>query len=196
MRKPRSNLTGKKFGKLTVLEFVGNSRWRCACDCGGESVVYTANLNRGNTASCGCVKKITSSKRATVHGYSGTKIHRSWMNIKRRCLDPKYPSYKDYGAKGITIYAPWIKDIKAFAEHLGEPPSEEHSVDRIDNLKGYEPGNIRWADRWEQANNKTTNVKVVFQEQEFSSISAFCRWISSQCNIKPNYIKRELQKLL
>lgn len=196
MIKPRLNLAGKRFGKLTVVEFVGNSKWLCSCDCGGSNKVLTANLNRGNTTSCGCIRNITASKRATVHGYFGTKVYRSWMNIKRRCLDPNYSSYKDYGAKGITIYEPWIKDIKAFADYLGPCPSDDHSVDRIDNSKGYEPGNIRWADRWEQANNKTTNVKVVFQRQEFSSIAVFARWIASQCNVSAKDILRELQRNL
>jgi hypothetical protein len=194
MRKPRLDLYGKQFGKLTVLDFAGNSKWLCKCQCGNEVQIWTANLTRGNSKSCGCIRNIKASKRATIHGYFGTKVYRSWLNIKRRCLDSRYPSYKEYGAKGVTIYEPWINDIKAFADYIGEPPSEKHSVDRINNSKGYEPGNIRWADKWEQANNKTNNVKVIFQEQEFSSISAFCRWVASQCNIDKKHIEREFQR--
>lgn len=194
MRKPRLDLYGKKFGKLTVLDFIGNSRWRCACDCGGESIVMTANLNRGNTTSCGCIRNVSSSKRATKHGLFGTKVHRCWMNIKRRCLEPTYPSYKDYGAKGIKIYEPWAKDVTKFVEYIGHAPSEEHSIDRIDNSKGYEPGNIRWATKWEQANNKTNNVKVTFQGIEYPSIAVFARWISSQCQLSEKDFLRELQK--
>lgn len=196
MLKPRSNLTSKKFGKLTVLEFVGNSKWRCICDCGKETFVLTANLNRGNTTSCGCIRNISSSKRATKHGFFGTKVYRCWMNIKRRCLEKNYPSYKDYGAKGITIYEPWIKDIQKFVDYIGHAPSDEHSIDRIDNSKGYEPGNIRWADKWEQANNKTNNVKISFQGFEFTSISAFSRWVASQCNISKKDFEREFQKTI
>lgn len=196
MYKPRNDLSGKKFGKLTVSKFVGNSKWLCLCDCGNEATVLTANLNRNNTKSCGCIKKITTSKRATTHGLSGTKVYRCWLNIKRRCFEVNYPSYKDYGAKGITMYEPWAKDLTKFVEHIGHAPSEEHSVDRIDNSKGYEPGNVRWADKWEQANNKSNNVKVTFQGMEFSSISVFARWIASQCDLSEHEFKREFQRAI
>lgn len=196
MRKPRLDLVNKKFGKLTVIDFAGNSKWNCRCDCGNSTTVLTANLNRGNTTSCGCIRNIASSKRATKHGYFGTKVYRCWINIKRRCLDTKYPSYKDYGAKGIMIYEPWAKDIQKFVEYIGHAPSEDHSIDRIDNSKGYEPENIRWANKWQQANNKTNNVKVKFQGIEFSSISEFSRWIANQCEISPKHILRELQRRL
>lgn len=196
MRAYRSNLTGQKFGKLTVVEFIGNSRWQCLCDCGGVTSVITANLKRGNTRSCGCIKKQESNKRATKHGFYGTKAYKSWCSIKKRCTNPKDPAYKNYGAKGILLCNEWLNDPKAFCEYVGVAPSEKHSIDRVDNSKGYEPGNVRWADDYEQANNKTNNVKIEFQGQSFPSISDFVRWLAPQLNVNRVSLNREIAKLI
>lgn len=190
----RQDISSQKFGKLTTIEFVGDSRWRCLCDCGEYAIVYTGNLKRGNTKSCGCVKRQESNRRATTHGLSKTKAYKSWCSIKKRCTNPKDPAFKSYGGKGILLCDAWLNDPKAFCEYIGEPESKDHTIDRIDNSKGYEPGNIRWASDIEQANNKTNNVKIEFQGQKFTSISHFIRWLAPQLNVNEKSLQRELVK--
>lgn len=179
---PRVNLVGRRYGKLIVLSYDADSHWICACDCGGDSRVSTANLNRGDTKSCGCIRNHASSVRNTKHGLYGTKEYRAWTGIKRRCCEPNHPSYKDYGAKGVRLWEGWMNDPKAFCDHIGKAPSLRHSVDRIDNSRGYEPGNVRWATKWEQGNNKTNNRWVVFQGREMT-LAQLARYVADECGI-------------
>lgn len=198
MRKspPRTNLAGKRFGKLLVTNYVGGSKWECICDCGKTTNIITANLNRKNSQSCGCVRNIKSSKRATKHGLYHTQIYKSWCSIKKRCYNPNDTAYPNYGGMGIKMYDKWVNDPKAFFDYLGHEPQDgkEYSVDRIDNKKGYEPGNVRWATNKQQSRNRSICVKVSFQENEFDSISEFIDWLMSQTNIKRNSLMREFQK--
>lgn len=183
-RNPRKDLTGSRYGRLSVVSWAGNSRWNCLCDCGNETKVLTANLNRGNTASCGCVRNIKSSKRATTHGLSNTLAYKTWCSVKRRCLDPNCAAYQQYGARGIGMYAAWIDDPAAFIAYVGEAPSRDYTLDRIDNSRGYEPGNIRWATRMAQANNKTTNRWVTFRGERLT-LAQLARKIATECGILP-----------
>ncbi len=82
--------------------------------------------------------------------------------MRARCNDPKHKGYKDYGARGITVCPEWDHShgFKAFLEHVGPRPSNDHSIDRIENSLGYEPGNVKWATRSEQNRNKRTNVTL------------------------------------
>src|SRR3990167_5689780 len=118
LKNPRRNLSGLRFGKLTAVYWTGNSRWFCICDCGKPTVVITANLKRGNTTSCGCIRKIAASKRATTHGLSNTPAYKTWLGIRRRCLDSRHDGYKYYGARGIGIYSEWAKDPVVFINHV------------------------------------------------------------------------------
>jgi hypothetical protein len=74
--------------------------------------------------------------------------------MKRRCLRPSHPGFRYYGGRGIKIDPLWVNDFPAFFAHVGPRPSPGHSLDRIDNWRNYEPGNVRWATREEQASNR------------------------------------------
>ena len=80
-----------------------------------------------------------------IHGLIGSKEYQAWNTIKERCLNPKSKRFKDYGAKGITICDEWKDNVQAFYDHVGKAPEGKRvSLDRIDNDRGYEPGNVRW----------------------------------------------------
>jgi len=150
----RHDLTGKKIGRLTVILFVPGSinnpgKWECLCDCGKAVHVLSVNLRSGGTRSCGCLKSMIISEKNTKHGGSNTKLYGVWYAIKMRCLNKNNKRYSDYGGRGIKIYSSWEKNFSAFRDYifasLGDKPSEDHSLDRIDNDGNYEPGNLRWA---------------------------------------------------
>lgn len=88
-------------------------------------------------------------------------LRKMWRLIKFRTQNVKSNSYKNYGARGIKMHGPWVDDFEAFQtyiiENLGERP-EDHSIDRKDNDKGYEPGNLRWGSTEEQGQNRRTTV--------------------------------------
>ena len=88
--------------------------------------------------------------------------YRSWMNMKQRCLNPRSRSYHNYGGRGITICLRW-RDFSAFVQDMGERPSAKHSLERLDNMRGYEPGNCVWALPRQQSRNKRTTVWVMWK---------------------------------
>lgn len=102
-----------------------------------------------------------SNRRRTKHGDAAkqTKVYRTWFSIKQRCTNPSYIHYHRYGGRGITLHPVWLASYEQFRADVGEPfPGA--TLDRIDNDKGYEPGNVRWATRKQQANNRSTNVYI------------------------------------
>jgi hypothetical protein len=162
------DLTGRRFGRLVAVGYVernGSQKlWLCQCDCGQTKKIHKGSLVRGLTQSCGCAKGDLISAKRTRHGHARVNAaspeYRTWSAMKKRCFDEKDKSYTRYGGRGIGVYAAWIDDFETFLRDVGPRPSKDHSLDRIKNDKGYEPKNVRWATRVEQANNKRTSVHI------------------------------------
>lgn len=95
-------------------------------------------------------------------GYQPSPEYRAWLDIKKRCLNPNNASYPRYGGRGITMYEPWQTDVKAFIAHVGRRPSPKHSIDRIDNARGYEPGNVKWSTTAEQLMNRRNTRTITY----------------------------------
>lgn len=168
MRGRTDNLIGMKFGRLVVLsrnpvrQKHTNFAWFCKCDCGNIVSVVGSNLNRPSraTRSCGCLSRETARLCNRRHGLTKTKLYRAWAMLKSRCLNPADKGYINYGGRGITVHAAWSDDFELFAKEIPPMPEGRYSIDRIDNNKGYEPGNIQWATTKQQTRNMRKNVWI------------------------------------
>lgn len=165
--------TGKVYGQLTVVRRADVLlrwkciAWECLCTCGVLHVVNGRDLRRGATTSCGCAKGPKCAASATKHGcatHGPTAEYRCWSNIIDRCERPTNKSYADYGGRGVKMCERWRASFADFlvdiTATIGLRPSTRHSIDRIDNERGYEPGNVRWATRIEQNHNRRSTRRL------------------------------------
>ena len=143
-------------------------RYLCVCDCGNEVTALRPNLLRGATKSCGCWKKKTAGDGVRTHGMSKSSEYEIWVGIKKRCTNPNQKDFYIWGGKGISMCDSWSSSFEAFYSDMGSRPSKDHSIDRIDSDKNYEPENCRWATDLEQSLNSSRVRKFIRNEDVMS----------------------------
>lgn len=185
------DLTGRRIGRLTVLRFLRSEAKPCGsvvrmyavrCDCGTEKDLRSGDLLGGRVQSCGCLMREVVRHMRTKHGHAGksstakrdeSSEYRSWRAMKGRCHDPNNIGYANYGGRGITVCEEWRHNFAAFLAHIGPKPTPGHTVDRIDNDRGYEPGNVRWATWSEQMKNRRPRVSKCITSDSVSTVETF-----------------------
>ena len=161
------DISGQKFGDLTALFFEYRNKnhqhfWRFRCECGNEVILRKSSVTSGNTKRCSECARKRKAIANTTHGMSKTRLYKEWAGIIQRCTNPNSTSYVRYGKKGIDICREWLSfdPFKDWA--LSNGYSDELTIDRIDNDKGYSPDNCRWATYEEQAHNQKTNRNLEY----------------------------------
>ena len=180
-------MTGKKVGRLTIIERAGknscgSAMWRCQCDCGEERIIAGTAMRAGCALSCGCLGIDRLKAMATTHGESRTPLFAAWCEMIARCENENRKSFKNYGGRGIKVCERWRNSFVAFRDDMGPKPTQKHTLDRKENDGDYEPSNCRWATRTEQNRNtratklsKALALEVKIVRTSGGNVSAWAR---------------------
>jgi hypothetical protein len=164
---------GFRFGRLLVTARPAHcpitAYVLCKCDCGKHIAVAVRSLVFGRQISCGCHKAektaIWNAKQKKHARYLyRTPTHSSWQSMLQRCGNPKAFGFHKYGGRGITVCERW-KNFDNFLADMGERPSLDLTLDRIDHNGNYEPGNCRWSNDHTQQNNKSSNRRLTLGDR-------------------------------
>lgn len=156
------DLTGRVFGRLTVLRRAQNQKGRvaflCRCTCGKAVVVTSHSLVSGNTSSCGCIHSEQLAQRNTVHGQRHTRLYGIWLGMKERCSSSR-PRYKAWNGKGVKVCDEWEANFLSFKNWAETHGYEDGlTIDRVDVNGNYCPSNCRWVSKkvqaWNRANTR------------------------------------------
>lgn len=193
MVKPREDLTGKTFGRWTVLyqsedhiqpNGSHSAMWHCKCSCKNQTErdVAQGHLKDGTSKSCGCILKENPSGKK--HNLSKTRLYPIWLEIKQRCFNTKNSSHEIYGLRGITICDEWKDDFKAFYDWSIENGYDENAlrnectIDRIDTNGNYEPSNCRWTNNIIQGRNQRIRIDNTSGVKGVNWDSTNSKWVA------------------
>lgn len=183
----RKDLTGKRFGKLTVVKYIPPSerkekrkQYLCKCDCGNDFYARGDSLRAGTNLSCGCYKEDRyRDGHSKTHGMSHEKIYAIWCSMKARCYNPNNQGYTNYGGRGITVCKEWRNSFENFRDWaIANGYKEGLSIDRINVNGNYEPSNCQWITVSEQSDNKRGSRKITYKGKEYTA-----RQLSKKFNI-------------
>lgn len=163
---------GDKFGRFTVVDpNVKKNHALCVCQCGNEKIVKRSHLKDGGSQSCGCLRDERIREACGTHGQGNTRMHRIWSGMLQRCRNTRNPAFPRYGGRGVRVCPEWDPQqggsFETFAADMGEPPTEEHTLDK-DKLGGgmyYGPKTCCWLDRTGQARHTRSNRMLSYNGQ-------------------------------
>lgn len=191
-----NDITGIKFGKLTVVKRAenddyGRTRWQCECECGNKVIRMSSIImdayRKGKASHCGC------SPVLKTHGLTkkNKRLYWVWAAIIQRCENKNSKDYKDYGGRGIRVCKEWREDFSSFHSWAMESGYKQGlSIDRINNNKGYYPGNCRWVGIKEQMNNQSKSLSITWKGETKSVLE----W-SEETGINYRTLKQRVFKL-
>ena len=186
------DIIGKVYGRLTVLERTRVGKrvlWKCRCECGKITAVRSDALKR--IESCGCLVRESVKTRFVTHGHvrdgKPSRTYAAWQNMLRRC-GPSGADFKNYAARGITVCNRWATSFDAFLADMGEAPTKM-TLERIENNRGYEPDNCRWATRKDQSLNTRRNRIL-----EIDGVSKPLTQWSEESGVKPQTIHSRIDR--
>jgi hypothetical protein len=182
---------GTKFNMLTYIGYEQREKRKARlfrCDCGSVVEKQLFDVKNSKVPSCGCAKSKRAKQKFSTHSMSRTITYKSWSNMLTRCYNKNRKSYCDYGGRGIDVYQPWIDSFELFLLDMGERPSNDYSIERIDVNKGYYPDNCKWATQHEQSLNKrNTKTYVVSGEKYLLSE------LSEKFNVNPSVFRARIR---
>lgn len=166
MPKTRIDLTGKTFGDLTAIKYLGrvnssnNTYWLCRCSCGVEKVVVGYSLRNGYSKSCGRYHEDHSSNHKLYrHGSASSRLYSIWAKMKQKCYSNNPNYYVKHQSKSIQVCKEWKESFVSFQTWATANGYEDHlTLDRIDLDKNFEPSNCKWVLLKDQQTTKGTKV--------------------------------------
>ncbi len=159
------------------------------CFCGNIFISQPTQIKNNIVKSCGCLWGTNSLRHGCAIKGKITSEYKAYEAAKERCYNSNCKMYANYGARGIIMCDRWLESFGNFLEDMGEKPSKEYSIDRINVNGNYCPENCKWSTMKEQQNNRRNNHVVEYLNQ----VKTISQWASIY-NIKANSFGNMIRK--